>query len=77
MGNFVDAKKLVRIKEIIELWEVELQRVNCIFSLLKCASIEAYWNSWTLDSGRYTLDAGLWTLDTVVDFFRTESEPSF
>ena len=30
MENFVSAKKLVRIKEIIELWEVELQRVNCI-----------------------------------------------
>ena len=29
MGNFVGAKILVRIKEIIELWEVELQRVNC------------------------------------------------
>ena len=46
---------------------------------------------WTLDSGRWTLDAGLWTLDsgrwtlhfghwaldTVVDCFRTESEPTF
>ena len=32
---------------------------------------------WTLDAGCYTLDAGLWTLDTVVDCFRTESEPSF
>ena len=28
--NFVDAKKLVRIKEIIELWEAKLQQVNCI-----------------------------------------------
>ena len=32
---------------------------------------------WTLDAGCYTLDAGLWTLDTIVDCFRTESEPSF
>ena len=32
---------------------------------------------WALDAGHYTLDAGLWTLDTVVDCFRTESEPSF
>ena len=29
--NFVSAKKSVRIKEIIELWEAKLQRVNCIF----------------------------------------------
>ena len=28
MGNFVGAKKLVQIKETIELWEVELQRVT-------------------------------------------------
>ena len=28
--NFVSAKKSVRIKEIIELWEAKLQRVNCI-----------------------------------------------
>ena len=31
--NFVDAKKLVRIKEIIELWEAKLQQVNCILYL--------------------------------------------
>ena len=30
-----------------------------------------------LDAGRYTLDTELLTLDTVVDCFRTESEPSF
>ena len=29
MGNFVSSKKLVQIKEIIELWEADLQRVNC------------------------------------------------
>ena len=29
MGNVVGVKVLVRIKKIIELWEVELQRVNC------------------------------------------------
>ena len=27
MGNFVDAKKLVRIREIIELWEVEFSEL--------------------------------------------------
>ena len=32
---------------------------------------------WTLDVGRYTLDAGLWILDTVVDCFRTKSQPNF
>ena len=32
---------------------------------------------WTLDAGRYTLDAGLWILDTVVDCFRTKSQPNF
>ena len=31
---------------------------------------------WTLDVGFWTLDTGLWTLGTVVDFYRTESEPS-
>ena len=30
MRNFVGAKKLAQIKEIIELWKVELQRVSCI-----------------------------------------------
>ena len=30
MENLVDATKLVRINEFIELWEVELQRVKCI-----------------------------------------------
>ena len=34
MGNFVVAKKLVRIKEIIELWEIELQRINCKLEFL-------------------------------------------
>ena len=29
MWNFVSAKKLLWIKEIIELWEVKLQRANC------------------------------------------------
>ena len=29
MENFVGAKKLVRIKEIITLNDTELQRVNC------------------------------------------------
>ena len=32
---------------------------------------------WKLQPGRCTLDAGFCTLDTVVDWFRTESEPSF
>ena len=36
------------------------------------ASVEC----WTLDAGPWTLDAGLWTPDTVVDWFRTELEPS-
>ena len=31
---------------------------------------------WTLNSRRWILDSGLWTLDTVVDCWRTESEPS-
>ena len=30
---------------------------------------------WILDAGGFTLDAELCTLDTVVDWFRTESEP--
>ena len=30
MANVVGAKILARIKEIIESWEVKLQRVNCI-----------------------------------------------
>ena len=29
MGNFVLTEKVVRIKEIIELREVQLQKVNC------------------------------------------------
>ena len=29
MGNFVGTSKLVPIKEIVELWDVELQRVKC------------------------------------------------
>ena len=32
---------------------------------------------WTLDSGHSSLDPELWTLDTVVEWLKTESEPSF
>ena len=32
---------------------------------------------WTLDAGSYTQEARLWTLNTIVDWFRTKSEPSF
>ena len=34
---------------------------------------------WTWDSGRWTLPlkARLWALEAVVEWFRTESEPSF
>ena len=36
-----------------------------------------WWTLDSLDAGHYTLEAGFWTLDTVVDWIRTESEPSF
>ena len=32
---------------------------------------------WTLDSGRWTLHYVRWALDTVVDCFKTDSEPTF
>ena len=34
MASFVSAKKLVRIKQIIKLREVELERVKCILKIM-------------------------------------------